>query len=358
MMINRGQNYSLQDRVAMAICGCATFYGAYFGLSELKSQLFVAASVTLLAAVTFCGLGALILAKRGNAGTYRVIVIAACVLFAYLFVSGGQNGSGIFWSILVPIASPFFLGFRNGLMISAAYLAIVTVGLNLPSEQIPGLHQYPTAIGARLISVYSVSAIISLVYEYNRQTDKEKLIREVVAREENENRFRQVFVDSPDAYVVIHDGVIHACNRASEAMMRGEIQGMSIESLSAQHQPDGRRSKDAIAEIVASATRLGRARFEWVHRRLDGEEFCTEVSISVTTMLNRSVLLTSWRDIGERKRAEQKLAQINEELERGNRLMSAREDRIMELKREVNHLSRELGHESVYRSVEDQLAKS
>ncbi|MFO8110442.1 MAG: PAS domain S-box protein [Thermoplasmata archaeon] len=58
-------------------------------------------------------------------------------------------------------------------------------------------------------------------------------------------------------------------------------------------------------------------------------------------------------DITERKQNEELLGTLYEETSRVNRLMSGREDRIIELKEEVNKLSQELGRDTVYKSVED-----
>jgi PAS domain S-box-containing protein len=53
-------------------------------------------------------------------------------------------------------------------------------------------------------------------------------------------------------------------------------------------------------------------------------------------------------DITERKRAEEELAQRVEELERFNRLAVGRELRMVELKRQINELSEQLGKEPPY----------
>lgn len=65
----------------------------------------------------------------------------------------------------------------------------------------------------------------------------------------------------------------------------------------------------------------------------------------------KSRLATAARLLGaliERKRAEQALTQKNAELERFNRLVVGREKRMVELKRQVNELARELGRPQPY----------
>jgi PAS domain S-box-containing protein len=59
-------------------------------------------------------------------------------------------------------------------------------------------------------------------------------------------------------------------------------------------------------------------------------------------------------DITERKQAEDKLQETLAEIERFNKLMFAREERVMEMKKEVNALLVELGRQPQYKSVNGQ----
>ena len=59
-------------------------------------------------------------------------------------------------------------------------------------------------------------------------------------------------------------------------------------------------------------------------------------------------LLSSGEDITERKRAQEELQRTLADTERMNKLMSGREDRVLELKDEVNVLLSELGREAKY----------
>lgn len=64
-------------------------------------------------------------------------------------------------------------------------------------------------------------------------------------------------------------------------------------------------------------------------------------------------LLTTMIDITEKKKDEEKLAKILSETENMNRLMTGREERILELKTDINNLLKLLGKETKYKSVED-----
>ncbi len=58
-------------------------------------------------------------------------------------------------------------------------------------------------------------------------------------------------------------------------------------------------------------------------------------------------------DISDRKKTEEKLTTMYEETNRLNRIMLQREDRVLELKKEVNMLSKKLDNGIVYKSVEE-----
>lgn len=146
-------------------------------------------------------------------------------------------------------------------------------------------------------------------------TDRKKSEQAV---HESEEKHRIMFMDSPDAYLIIRDGRFVDCNRASEAMLRTDrtrIIGRTPDSLSPEFQPDGKKSSQSAKEKIEEAFRNGSNTFEWVHRRLDGSDFFVEVSIAPMLLEGKQTLFTCWRDITERKQAEQALKESKRALE-------------------------------------------
>ncbi len=167
-----------------------------------------------------------------------------------------------------------------------------------------------------IVGALILAAMLGLTFVMLRRTDTGIRVQQAELRESEEHH-RLLFADSPDAYVVVEDGLITDCNRAAEAMMRGDrsrIVGQSPDFLSPEFQPDGRRSAEAAKEKCAEARLKGTLTFEWQHRRLDGEDFWVEVSINATTAKGRPVLLAAWRDISMRKRAEEAIKASETEL--------------------------------------------
>jgi len=127
---------------------------------------------------------------------------------------------------------------------------------------------------------------------------------------ESEEKYRILFRDSPDAYLIISDGIFVDCNRATEKMMGGDrtqIIGQTPAALSPDFQPDGKTSVVSAEKKISDTFRTGSNTFEWVHRRLDGSEFFVEVSVAVIMLDGKSALFTTWRDITERKQTEKEL---------------------------------------------------
>jgi PAS domain S-box-containing protein len=87
-----------------------------------------------------------------------------------------------------------------------------------------------------------------------------------------------------------------------------EFTAIHPSDVSPDSQPDGRDSLSASQEHIQTAYRQGYDRFEWVHRRSDGEDFPAEVLLSAFDFGGQRVLQATVRDITERKQAAEALA--------------------------------------------------
>jgi PAS domain S-box-containing protein len=133
---------------------------------------------------------------------------------------------------------------------------------------------------------------------------------------ESEEKHRILFMDSPDAYLIIIDGVFIDCNVATEVMLRGDrirIIGQTPDALSPQFQPDGRKSAESTLQKINDTLRTGKSSFEWVHQRFDGSYFTVEVSAASMIIGLKPALFISWRDISDRKQAEETLKDREEQ---------------------------------------------
>ncbi len=166
-----------------------------------------------------------------------------------------------------------------------------------------------------LIAVLAAVRFARLSGALRKGNDEREQI--AAALREREEKYRILFMDSPDAYLIVSDGVFVDCNRAAEAMLgagRAEIVGLAPEALSPDFQPDGKKSIDAVREKIALALQCGSLTFEWVHRRRDGTDFLVEVSLATIRLDGKDAFFITWRDIGERKQVAAALAEREEQL--------------------------------------------
>ena len=154
-----------------------------------------------------------------------------------------------------------------------------------------------TALFSHLLGVWST--------HWLRTLEKAKLTAAA------DHRFRILFEQSSDAHLLFdHTGIID-CNPATLTMLRcrdqSEVLHLHPAVLSPEFQPDGQRSAVKFMAMDALARTNGSHRFDWIHRRSDGEEFPVEVSLTPVNITGTDALLVVWHDLTERMRTAQAL---------------------------------------------------
>jgi PAS domain S-box-containing protein len=141
------------------------------------------------------------------------------------------------------------------------------------------------------------------------------------ALRESEKRFRSLFEHSPDAIILadIETGIIIDANsEASRLLARPaeEIRGMHQAELHP-HRTNAYSKKSFRSQIRKLIEKNEYQTIENLISRKDGSEVPVEVLASIITIDGRPVLQGVFRDIAERKRAEEALQQSKERLNRG-----------------------------------------
>ena len=133
------------------------------------------------------------------------------------------------------------------------------------------------------------------------------------ALRESEERFLNVFLASQDALLLIDGDTFVDCNEATVRMLgyasREECQMLHPSRLSPPTQPDGRDSFEKAGEMMTLAFEHGFHRFEWMHRRANGEDFPVDVSLTAIVHKGKTILHCLWRDLTEAKLLEKRLSQ-------------------------------------------------
>jgi anti-anti-sigma regulatory factor/PAS domain-containing protein len=124
-------------------------------------------------------------------------------------------------------------------------------------------------------------------------------------------KFRVLFEHSSDAHLIFDDTGIIDCNRAAVTMLRcadkSQVLRLHPAVLSPEVQPDGRRSLEKSVEMDGLARSRGYHRFEWMHRRMTGEDFPVEVTLTPVELPTGPALLVVWHELTEIRRRELEL---------------------------------------------------
>lgn len=121
--------------------------------------------------------------------------------------------------------------------------------------------------------------------------------------------FKQLFELSPDPTWIIDGNQFVECNGAAARTLgyssREELLNVHPSRLSPASQPDGEDSYTKAERMMAIAREQDLHRFEWIHTKADGSQFLAEVTLSTLKIENEQLLYCVWRDITERRRAEE-----------------------------------------------------
>lgn len=167
-----------------------------------------------------------------------------------------------------------------------------------------------------------VSAIadqVSQLIMHAERTKAEMAIRE------SEAKYRTLFDTAYDAIFLIKGDSFIDCNWQTLQMFkctRKDILEHSPDRFSPPLQPDGQPSRQKSLEKINAALAGDAQFFEWTHRRFDGTNFPAEVSLNRMELDGEMLLLAIVRDVAERKKAEERQRQLQEKLERSQRMES------------------------------------
>jgi PAS domain S-box-containing protein len=160
------------------------------------------------------------------------------------------------------------------------------------------------------------------------------LLHDLTERLASEEKFRVLFEQSSEAFVLVVEGGIADANQAAVEMLGclsvSDLSGKQPSDFSPQYQPDGALSAVKAAEVNHVARRRGHYRFEWVHQSLDGRVLPCEVSVTELTIGGKSAQLVAWRDLTPHKEAEAKLRRSADELRRMAEELQVANERLIE----------------------------
>ena len=143
---------------------------------------------------------------------------------------------------------------------------------------------------------------------------------------ERDELFRVLFERAGDGNLIIEGNVFRACNdsavRLIGAASKEELMNLHPAETSPEFQPDGRRSFEKAEELIQRTLREGSLRFEWTHLRKDGTLLPVEVMLTAIRWQGRQMLHTTWRDLRDRKLAEEQRLSLEAQFRQAQKLES------------------------------------
>ena len=228
----------------------------------------------------------------------------------------------------VPAATVFAAARQRALV--ASLMALATIGCLMLlavllarriGRPIELLEECAAAVHGGSLTVRAAQAgpreVASVAQKFNAMLDALQAKDEQLSQ--SEATFRKLFEESSDAILLIDaTGVFVECNQAALDLLRMTREKFLLSPLtriSAEFQPDGRRSEESVPEMIALAYSKGRHRFDWTCVNAEGGEFIVEVSLMPIVIKGQTMLHTAWREITDRKKAESEIRALNESLE-------------------------------------------
>jgi len=179
---------------------------------------------------------------------------------------------------------------------------------------------YETEVIAKGGRCVSVEVSSHLLYENGVAVAVQGAARDITERKraeealrQSEREYRGLFENAHDAILIIHpehEIILEANQRAREmyGISRSEFIGMSLETIS----KDTERRRWRIKETLERGTSNN---LETIQRRGDGTEMLLDISASVVQYKGQTAIQSINRDITDRKRAEEDIANLRRELE-------------------------------------------
>lgn len=164
--------------------------------------------------------------------------------------------------------------------------------------------------------------------QYNRELNEELIKRKLAEEElqESEQRFRDLFNNSPDPCWLMDGYTYIDCNNAAVRILgyhdQADVLNIVPWQMSPLRQPDGQSSITKVLKLIDDAYKQGLQRFEWEHVRSEGETFLVEVTLAPIIVRGRKVLHCSWHDITERKKSEDARLELEERLQRAEKMQA------------------------------------
>ncbi len=167
--------------------------------------------------------------------------------------------------------------------------------------------------------IFNIFASILIVYLIIHILSGHRLFLTYQNTIELEEKFKTIFNKSSDGIAIIKNNRIVEYNETVINMFgydnkMAEFLSINLNKLMPKKQPDGTLSMKSMLLALKNA-REKTITFEWLHLKKNGDEFWVEITLSPIRVNQEKVLHGVWRDISDRKKAEEEIKNLNSTLE-------------------------------------------
>lgn len=179
----------------------------------------------------------------------------------------------------------------------------------------------PVEIKGKIIKYKNKDVGVGTIRDITERKKAEKALIE------SEQKFKDLFNESGDAVLILENGNILDCNKATLKLFnyknKADFLNLHPADISPNLQDDKRNSLEKANEMILKAINNKTNRFEWLHKKSNGEIFHAEVLLTLISNKNEKQIIHSVvRDISERKQIEKKILKSQEEAIKANKLKS------------------------------------
>ncbi len=242
--------------------------------------------------------------------TIAITFVALTLLL--LFSESSYNTVLYIYYLYVPIVFMFY-NFKQALyrlfFLVTTLLTIFVLFLNDNVMLNVNFHQYSIFFVTLLLLVLFTAIPIYFYYDL-----KDKYAGKSGELEKQRQLYASLFEKSYDGILIFENYTISDCNEAVISMLRHKdkdsVLNTKLYKFSPLYQPDGKKSIAKAKEMIALCHKNGTHRFDWLHKKSDGELFWSEIALTNINLKDRNFIHVLWRDINKRKSLEVELRRL------------------------------------------------
>lgn len=169
-----------------------------------------------------------------------------------------------------------------------------------------------------IIAVIAYRQIVLNRHNQTLQHAKNKIEEKTVELAKQKLLFEKLYSKSSDGVLLIRNNIISSCNESTNTIIKykeSEILNKYFYEISPYRQPDGEISKEKSDKKIKDTLEKGVSNFEWIFVDAKGNNIWVEIVLTSIEIEGNSVIHAVIRDISNRKVLEQKLEDLNTNLE-------------------------------------------